>query len=156
MLARESHEATPEVIHHAVTPLWDTGVVHVVTASRAPEGGETLARFARAVVAGLPRLDPEDLGPGTLTLPLVVSAWMRDADLDTAGAGAALLAVREAVVAAASLDRASEPVPLMAGDRRRALLSLAVYVDGLVRRAVSQSEFDADGLADAVCDRLAT
>jgi hypothetical protein len=63
------------------------------------------------------------------------------------GAGAqdvvdAMLALREAVIAAAGIDPASEPVPLVVGDAMVAALSLGVYLQGLLDRAARVASID--------------
>ena len=91
--------------------------------------------FARSAVAGLARIEPQDLAPGNLTLPLELSRWMHEARLDEREAIVVLLDLRRALLKAGGLDVSTEPVPLLAGDSRHALVALATYLEGLVRRA---------------------
>ncbi len=88
-----------------------------------------------AAARGIASLEPTDLVEGNLTLPLGLSAWMRLAGLDLAEARDVLLILRSRLLETSGLDRASEPVPLLAGDERTAVLALAVYLEGLVARA---------------------
>jgi hypothetical protein len=89
---------------------------------------------------GLAVLEAEDLTRGNLTLELGLSLWMRRTDSDLFGVRDALLEVRRALLEAAGMDRVSEPIPLLAGDDRTAVLSLAVYIKGLVVRAASAAD----------------
>jgi hypothetical protein len=91
--------------------------------------------FGAAVGRALARLDAEDRAPGSLTLPLGLSLWMRRGRLDIDQAVDALLDLRQSLVQAAGLDPTEEPVPLLFGDPRTSLLSLARYLDDLVARA---------------------
>jgi hypothetical protein len=115
-----------------------------------PESGERF--FLREAAVGLADLVAEDLVAGNLTLPLSVSNWMARSDVDLDLARALLFELRGALLAVSSLDHASEPVPLMGGDRRNAVITLAVYLHGLVERgaralATSRPEFSAAALA---------
>jgi hypothetical protein len=70
------------------------------------------------------------------------------------GAGAhdvveAILALRRAVVSAAGLDPATEPVPLVVGDPAVAAVSLARYLQGLLDRAARAMRTDAAGVSSA-------
>ena len=96
---------------------------------------ESRSRFAREAARGLVALDGEDLAHPRLTLPLIVSVWMRRSGAGTVTARRALLDVRAALLEESGLDEGTEPVPLLVADPAVATLSLAVYVHGLLRRS---------------------
>ena len=98
---------------------------------------EPLTHFAREAVLGLVTLDAEDLTPRRLTLPLVVSVWMRRTGVGTNTARRALLRVRAALLEASGIDARREPVPLLVADPAVATLSLAVYLHGLLQRSAT-------------------
>ena len=98
-------------------------------------GDDRSTRFAHEALLGLAVLEPEDRRPGNLSLPLGLSLWMRRGGVDVHGARHALLELRDALVEAAGLDAATEPVPLQVADPTAATISVAVYVDGLLTRA---------------------
>lgn len=91
--------------------------------------------FVAEAARGLAMLTPEDLEGGILTLPFGLSAWMKRGGVDMAGAVEGLLVLRSALLAASGLEAGCEPVPMLARDGRTALINLAVYLDGLMRRA---------------------
>lgn len=135
------------MIHHGVTPLRDTGPVHLVTLrDLAPDGDPTA--FALAAARGLAALEPGDRRPDGLTVPLLVSAWMRQAGLDAERALDVLIGLRNRLLGLAVVDRASEPVPLMAGDADRALCSVAVYLAGLIGRVTAAAALGPAELTD--------
>jgi hypothetical protein len=101
-------------------------------ATTATDGELEFLRTAARAIAGLV---PEDRSQGCLTLPLLMSASIASSGVDLYQACDRLLALRDSILQASSVDPASEPIPLVVGDRRQAVLSLAVYVDGLVSRA---------------------
>lgn len=121
--------------------------MHLVSAVPEPDRGDPDA-FALAVAVGLGDLGPADLHPETLTVPLLLSAWMHDARLAPEPALSVLLALRDRLLDLAVVDRRSEPVPLLAGDGPRALCSLAVYLAGLLRRVGAGAGLRPDQLAD--------
>ena len=94
-----------------------------------------IAPFVHEAAVGLATLDPADLSRENLTLPLLLSVWIRRGDVDLEDACHALLELRSAVLDASGLDRRTEPVPLCVADPVAATLSLARYTDGLLRRA---------------------
>ena len=114
---------------------------------------EQVAASVPCIARGLVELGPEDLGAGSLVLPLSVSLWLRRAGADLPGGGATL-ALRAALLQAAGMDVASEPVPLLAGDDRTIVLHLAVYLLGLLDRAVSACGDDADAVVDRALSLL--
>lgn len=91
--------------------------------------------FASEAGRGLCHLDSRDIGKGELSLVFALSAWLRSSRATIPSACSGLLELRRALLESSSLDVASEPVPLLAGDARTALLSLATYVVGLIGRA---------------------
>lgn len=93
--------------------------------------------FTPLMARGLASLEPEDLIEGSLALQLGMSAWLRRSSTDLTDAVQAMLDVRDALVEVSGLDATTEPVPLLVGDTRTAVLNLAIYLDGLVRRAAS-------------------
>jgi hypothetical protein len=111
---------------------------------------ESLQRFAREAIVGLATLDAEDLKPPRLTLPLIVSVWMRRAGVGTATARRGLLALRVALLDESGLDERTEPVPLPVADSAVATLSLAVYLHGLLRRSAHTAEASRQDMAERV------
>lgn len=111
--------------------------------------------FLRDAARGVAAIIPEDLDHGNLTLPLGVSAWIVRSDVDLAEACEALLELRSAFLAVSGLDRDSEPVPLLGGDRRTSVLTLAVYLDGLLGRAARRTGVTRTELAEAALELLA-
>jgi hypothetical protein len=111
--------------------------------------------FAPLVARGLASLEPDDLADGNLTLELDMSTWLRRSGLDLTDAVQAMLDVRDALVDVGGLDARSEPVPLLAGDARTAVLSLAIYLDGLVRRAAGGAGLSRRSVVEQALDRLA-
>jgi hypothetical protein len=93
--------------------------------------------LAPEIARGIAVLHPGDLAPESLMLPLSVSLLLRRARSDLRSARAAMLEVRRAVIEASALDRATEPVPLLAGDERTVVLHLGIYLDGLIDRAAA-------------------
>jgi hypothetical protein len=103
---------------------------------------------------GLAILEPEDLHPGNLTLELGLSLWMRRTRSDLRGVRDALLKVRGALLEAGGLDRQTEPIPLLAGDDRTAVLSLALYIKGLVNRAAHSAQRSRREIVEAALNLL--
>jgi hypothetical protein len=101
---------------------------------------ETATEFARLAAVGLAQFEPEELGDRSLVLVFAMSAWLRLARTSIAGACAALLQLRHLLLDSSRLDQVSEPVPLLAGEPRTALLGLATYVHGLICRAAANGE----------------
>jgi len=99
------------------------------------DDAEAVKVFARLSGVGLAGLERDDLLEGSLVLVFAMSAWLRSARTSVAGACAALLQLRQLLLQASTLDRPSEPVPLLAGEPRTAVLGLATYVHGLICRA---------------------
>jgi hypothetical protein len=97
---------------------------------------------------------PEDHDAGNLTVPLGVSTWIARSDIDLARACDAMLELRSAFLDVSGLDRRSEPVPLLGGDRRTSVLTLAVYLDGLVERGARHARISRRELAEAALDLI--
>jgi hypothetical protein len=116
--------------------------------ARAPE--ESVPRaFLREAAFGVAGIGPEDLDPGNLTIPLEVSRWLVRGDVDLAQACEAMLALRSAFLRASGLDRSSEPVPLLGGDRKGSVLTMAFYLDGLMDRGARLAGTTRAALAEA-------
>jgi hypothetical protein len=122
--------------------------------ARAPEQ-EVERSFLREAAHGVAGIIPEDRDPGNLTVPLGVSIWMARSEIDLARACEAMLALRTAFLVVSGLDQRSEPVPLLGGDRRISVLTLAVYLDGLVDRGARMAGTTRSELAQAALDLLA-
>jgi hypothetical protein len=110
--------------------------------------------FTPLIARGLACLEPEDLLEGNLTLPLGISAWLRRSGADLTDAVQAMLDIRDALVEVGGLDPRTEPVPLLAGDARTAVLSLAIYLDGLVRRSAAAIGLPRPAVIERVLERL--
>lgn len=106
------------------------------------------------VLRGLVTLDDEDLAPGNMTLELGLTLWMSRTRTDLPTARRALWGLRRALLAVSNLDQDSEPVPLMAGDQRAALLALAIYLYGLARRAADSRLLTAPQIAEEALEAL--
>ncbi len=96
---------------------------------------ESVERFVHEAMRGLADLEPADLTPGNLTVPLGLSLWMRRGRIRVETARDAMLELRAAVLHASGLDERTEPVPLLVADPVAAIISLAHYMDDLLRRA---------------------
>jgi len=120
-----------------------------VPSTRPPSVGneESIGRFALEAAHGLAELEPDDLAPGNLTLPLGLSVWMRRGRVGLEDARHALFALRRALLAASGLDERTEPVPLVVADPVAATINLAFYLDDLLRRAAAAAEVSRSELA---------
>jgi hypothetical protein len=96
---------------------------------------ESIERFAREAMLGLAVLEPDDLTPGNLTVRLGLSLWMRRGRIRVETARDAMLELRGALLEASGLDERTEPVPLLLADPVAAIVSLALYLEGLLQRA---------------------
>jgi hypothetical protein len=130
-------------------------MAHLHRLRRADDPGAT-ARFAAVALAGLATFGPPRLGGPDLALELGLSAWMRLAGVGTAEARASLFALREAVVGAAGLDPASEPVPLTGRDPRQDTLLLAAYLCDLLTRAAGTSGVEHQVVVARALERLSS
>jgi hypothetical protein len=107
--------------------------------------------FMREVICGMASLRAEAAPPrrdGDLSIPLGLSAWIVRASVDLPDAYDALLRLRRALIEAADLDRATEPVPLRLPDPKAALCSLGSYLYELVGRAARHAGTSPIELAD--------
>jgi hypothetical protein len=109
---------------------------------------EPIERFVHEAMRGLAELTPADLVPENLSLPLGLSVWMRRGNIGLAGARRALLVLRGALLAVSGLDESTEPVPLVVADPVAAIMSLAVYLDGLLVRAAAEAALSRAELAE--------
>lgn len=91
--------------------------------------------FATELARGVADFRQDDLAHDGLTVTFGLSAWMRRCSVGFEEAWAGVTMLRAALLEVAGLDRATEPVPLRAGDPRTALINMTVYLDGLVSRA---------------------
>lgn len=103
------------------------------------EDGDTAREFARHAGLGLAGYDASDLAGGNLTLVFALSAWIRSSGIGALTACSSLLRLRSALLDVSGLDSAIEPVPLLAGDVRSALIGLSIYVHSLISRAANHS-----------------
>ncbi len=105
--------------------------------------------FLREAALGVADVVPEDLDQGNLTIPLGVSTWIARSAIDLAQACEAMLDLRAALLTVSGLDQRSEPVPLLGSDRRTSILTLTVYLDGLVERGARAAHLTRTELAEA-------
>jgi hypothetical protein len=113
--------------------------------------------FRRAAGDVIAQLLPADRRDGSLTPALLLSASLRrcglDHDLDLACEE--LLVLRSGLLAASpAVDAAHEPVPLVVGDRRLALLNLTAYLDDLLERAARADARGREEVLATALDRL--
>ena len=118
------------------------------------DDADAVKDFARLAGVGLARLEPDDLFEGSLVLVFAMSAWLRSARTSVAGACTALLRLRQILLEASTLDRRSEPVPLLAGEPRTAVLGLATYLHGLICRAAGPDGASRSSLVDEALNLL--
>jgi hypothetical protein len=118
-----------------------------------PEEGPDFRRDVGDVIA---RLASADRAEGCLTPALLLSASLRRCglDRDLEEACDELLVLRRALLQTAPLDAAHEPVPLVVGDRRQALLTLATYLDDLLDRAARAGGCRREEVVEAAVDWL--
>ncbi len=105
--------------------------------------------FAPIAARGIAGLTPHDLTRGNLTMELGLSLWMHRTGTDLRGVRDELISVRGALLEASGLDGKIEPIPLLAGDLRTGVLSLAIYLDGLITRAAEQARTDRAAIVEA-------
>ncbi len=106
----------------------------------------TSTGFLTAFVAGLVQLGPIEPRSGDLSIELGISVWMRRSGTPVAEASTVLGELRVALVEAAGLDLATEPVPLVGHAPARDLLTLVLTVSDLLDRAVVASGLSRDEL----------
>ncbi len=124
-------------------------------ASEAEEDGAPESLVVAEVAAVLAGATDEVLAASPLTLPLALSVCMQRHDAGTEGLISAMQSLRRAVLAVSGLDAGSEPVPLVAGDPKAAVLSLADYLRDLLSRAARVCAAAPDDVASAAAARLA-
>ena len=103
----------------------------------ATQSDDGTRRFARDVVRGLAALPPTERRDRELLFLLHLSTWIAQARIDLPTACQTLIGVREALIRAGGMDGRREPVPLVVGDLRVAVASVAVYVGDLIDRAAA-------------------
>jgi hypothetical protein len=111
--------------------------------------------FACALGRGVVDWAPEDFLETALTLPFGLSAWMRQCAVDPEEACAAIWLLRDSLVEVSGLHRASEPRPLIPGDRKVAVINMTVYLDSLVSRAARCAGTDRQEILAAAVANLA-
>lgn len=113
---------------------------------------ERIAKFASAlsigIAEGLCELRGPWIGPDDLTTLMSVSAWMHSSGASSSDAIEGMLRLRTCCVRASGLDFDTEPTPLLHSDEKTALLSLARYLQDLVRRASANAGLPATELVD--------
>jgi hypothetical protein len=160
----------PDTIHHRVTPPCHTAQVPrsttidpnrprlvVLPGPDDPPLAEPVdpaRRVAVDVCAVMAGTSDETLVAAPLALPLALSVCMTRHGVGPDGLIAAMRLLRGAVIAESSLDAASEPAPLAAGDARTAALGVAWYLHDLFQRASASNAADRDVLASAAVARL--
>lgn len=117
-------------------------------------GGPGPARFAEIALTGLFALGPGGQTLPSLALELGLSAWMRLAGVGTEEARDTLSRLRGALLEAAGLEEATEPVPLVGRDPRGDTLTLAAYLGDLLVRALRVSGSDRALLVAGTLERL--
>jgi hypothetical protein len=140
------------------TPTTGRGHLHLVPrpapqapATPVPEGRLVASEVANALAAA----SDDALVAAPLALPLALSVCMQRHGVDADRLVDTMRALRVAVLRVAGMDRASEPVPVAAGDPRSAALAMADYLVGLLRRAVRESGSSPDDVASAAAALLA-
>jgi hypothetical protein len=92
------------------------------------------------------------VGPDSLTLLLTLSTWIRRTGLGVGDARDGLLGLRLHLLEVSGTDRTTEPVPLVVHDDRRAVVNLAVYMVGLIRRAAAAVGVDPSQIVEIALD----
>ncbi len=128
----------------------------VTQEAEAAQAIDPAVEFARTLGRGLVDLSQADFAEGVLTLPFGLSAWMRQAQASLDDARAAISLLRDALLAVSGLHRASEPVPLLARDRKAAVVSMTVYLEGLLTRAAAQAQASRSDVVEAALEELAS
>jgi hypothetical protein len=83
-----------------------------------------------------------------------VSAWMLGAETDVAGVGRLLPALRIAVLEAAGMDAAHEPVPFVGRSQRDDVLRSVSYLADLLARAAAATDCTPIEIAERAIERL--
>jgi hypothetical protein len=126
-------------------PMADTGNSRVLAlVPPLVEGPSAEMRFAEAIAEALGDCSRSggviDRSDPRLTLRLLASAALAFTKLDDDQACAAVLALRQAIVDAGSINPRTEPVPLVLRDRRSALVNLIDYLDDLLDRVATEND----------------
>jgi hypothetical protein len=93
------------------------------------------AEFGPAALRGLAEIGRVDIGSGDLSVELGLSVWLQWSGSSHDEARTTLLALREQILSACALDRASEPTPMVGRSAKLDLVMLAGYLGDLLRRA---------------------
>jgi hypothetical protein len=113
---------------------------------------ETTATLAPTLLRGVAEV------AGTspdLALELGLTAWMRLGGAGPAETLAAMRAARTAILDVAEMDPSSEPLPLTGISPKTDLLTWAVYLADLVRRAAWSSQCDTTLIVERTVRRVA-
>jgi hypothetical protein len=113
-----------------------------------------LTKFAALAAVGLAELQDRDLRGEQLPLVLQVSVWLRRSGVELAAAPRALLILRRSLLQIARIDPSTEPVPIVVSDGQRAVLSLCVYLYGLIKRAAHGLSCQPNELVQSVLEQL--
>ncbi len=106
---------------------------------------ETL-EFGPAVLRTLPALVPAGMTRADLALELGLSAHLQMSDIEVDDAIAQMWAIRQAILEAAAMDPATEPIPFGSRDERLELLNMALYLGNLMDRAATLNHCDRDDI----------
>ncbi len=110
--------------------------------------------MAPTLLRGLTILGPGDRPGPDLALELGLSAWMFRNQTDLYGVHSMLPALRAAVLEAAEIDPAHEPVPFVGRSLRDDVLSSVAYLGELLERAAAGTGCSADELAERAIARI--
>jgi hypothetical protein len=110
--------------------------------------------FGPAALRGLAELGRVDVGSGDLSVELGLSVWLQWSGSSHDEARKTLLALREQILSACELDRASEPVPLIGRSPKLDLVMLAGYLGDLLGRAAHAARCTPAELARRVITAL--
>jgi hypothetical protein len=110
--------------------------------------------FGPAALRGLAELGRVDTGSGDLSVELGLSVWLQWSGSSHDEARKTLLSLREQILSACGLDRASEPVPLVGRSTKVDLVMLAGYLGDLLSRAAHSARCTPSELARRVIAAL--
>jgi predicted dinucleotide-utilizing enzyme len=110
--------------------------------------------MAPALLRGLSILGPQDLPGPDLALEFGVSAWMLSTQTDVAGVRGLLPALRAAVLEAAGMDAAHEPVPFVGRSHRDDVVRSVGYLAELLARAAAAAGCEPTEIAERAIGRL--
>ncbi|MGD0084325.1 MAG: hypothetical protein ABSD78_14190 [Acidimicrobiales bacterium] len=123
---------------------------------QAKQAIDPTVEFAKTLGRGLVGLNPADFAEGVLTLPFGLSAWMRQTQVSLEEARVAISLLRDVLLDVSGLHRATEPVPLLARDRQAAVVSMTVYLEGLLTRAAAQAHATRSEVVEAALEALSS